>query len=78
MTESKIIYKSTDDLIPYVNNAKQHSAEQITKIAASIKEFDFNNPVLIDKDNGIIAGHCRVLASNNKTFDELNDTEKAA
>lgn len=50
------------ELIPYENNAKQHSAEQIEKIANSIKEFGFLNPVLIDKDHNIIAGHGRVLA----------------
>ena len=51
------------DLIPYVNNARTHSEEQITQIASSIKEFGFTNPVLIDKDNGIIAGHGRVSAA---------------
>ena len=49
-------------LIPYENNARTHSAEQIEKIANSIKEFGFVNPVLIDKDYGIIAGHGRVEA----------------
>lgn len=51
------------DLLPYPNNAKMHSDEQITKIAASIKEFGFNNPVLIDQDGGIIAGHGRIEAA---------------
>lgn len=50
-------------LIPYVNNARKHSDEQVAQIAASIREFGFNNPVLIDADNGIIAGHGRVLAA---------------
>ena len=50
-------------LIPYVNNAKIHNDDQITKIASSIREFGFLNPVLIDKDFNIIAGHGRVLAS---------------
>lgn len=48
------------DLIPYANNARTHSDDQINQIASSIKEFGFTNPVLIDKDNGIIAGHGRV------------------
>jgi len=48
------------DLIPYVNNARTHSDEQVAQIAASIKEFGFNNPVLTDGSNGIIAGHGRV------------------
>lgn len=50
-------------LIPYANNARKHSDEQVAQIAASIREFGFNNPVLIDGDNGIIAGHGRVLAA---------------
>lgn len=51
------------DLIPYVNNAKQHSEDQVTRIASSIREFGFVNPVLIDKALNIIAGHGRVLAA---------------
>ena len=50
-------------LIPYVNNAKIHSDEQVTKIASSIREFGFLNPVLIDKEFNIIAGHGRVMAA---------------
>ena len=49
-------------LIPYENNARTHSKEQVEKIARSIKEFGFINPVLIDSEYGIIAGHGRVLA----------------
>lgn len=52
-----------EKLIPYVNNAKIHSDEQVTKIASSIREFGFLNPVLIDKDFNIIAGHGRVMAA---------------
>lgn len=51
------------DLIPYANNARTHSDEQVTQIASSIKEFGFTNPVLIDSDNGIIAGHGRIQAA---------------
>ncbi len=51
------------DLIPYARNAKKHDPEQVAKIAGSIREFGFNNPVLIDQDNGIIAGHGRVMAA---------------
>ena len=54
---------TTDLLVPYARNAKKHDPSQVGSIAASIKEFGFNNPVLIDKDNGIIAGHGRVLAA---------------
>lgn len=52
-----------DKLIPYVNNAKIHSDEQVTKIAASIREFGFLSPVLIDREFNIIAGHGRILAA---------------
>ncbi len=51
------------DLIPYARNAKKHDPEQVVKIAGSIREFGFNNPVLVDQDNGIIAGHGRVMAA---------------
>lgn len=50
-------------LIPYVNNAKIHSEEQVTKIASSIREFGFLSPVLIDRDFNILAGHGRVMAA---------------
>ena len=60
MTIEKI---PTEKLIPYARNAKKHDAAQVSKLAGSIREFGFNNPVLIDKDNGIIAGHGRVLAA---------------
>jgi hypothetical protein len=60
-----------DKLIPYVNNAKQHSEEQVTKIASSIREFGFVNPVLIDKDYNIIAGHGRVMAAKKLGWDEV-------
>ena len=50
-------------LIPYANNARTHSDAQVAQIAGSIREFGFNNPVLIDGDSGIIAGHGRVLAA---------------
>ena len=51
------------DLIPYARNSRTHSDEQVAKIAASIKEFGFLNPVLTDGENGIIAGHGRILAA---------------
>lgn len=59
----KIEQKLISELIPYANNARTHNAEQITQIASSIKEFGFNNPILIDKNNGIIAGHGRLEAA---------------
>ena len=60
MTIEKI---PTDKLIPYARNAKKHDAAQVSKLAGSIREFGFNNPILIDSQNGIIAGHGRVLAA---------------
>lgn len=51
------------NLIPYANNSRTHTDSQIEQIASSIKEFGFINPVIIDSNNGIIAGHCRVLAA---------------
>ena len=51
------------DLIPYARNARTHSEEQVGQIAGSIQEFGFNVPVLIDGQNGIIAGHGRVMAA---------------
>jgi ParB-like chromosome segregation protein Spo0J len=58
----QIIMRAIAELIPYARNARTHSAEQIAQIAASMREFGFTNPVLIDGANGIIAGHGRVLA----------------
>jgi ParB-like chromosome segregation protein Spo0J len=58
----KIEQIDIDNLIPYAMNARTHSDAQVAQIAGSIKEFGFNNPVLIDADNGLIAGHGRVMA----------------
>ena len=58
-------------LIPYANNAKLHDDAQVASIAGSIREFGFNNPVLIDKDGGIIAGHGRVLAARKLELDKV-------
>ena len=52
-----------DALIPYARNSRTHSDEQVAQVAASIREFGFTNPVLIDGEGGIIAGHGRVLAA---------------
>jgi ParB-like chromosome segregation protein Spo0J len=59
----QIEYVSLDDLTPYTRNARTHSPGQIKQIVASIREFGFTNPVLIDGDGGIIAGHGRVTAA---------------
>jgi DNA modification methylase len=59
----KIEVIGIEKLIPYAKNSRTHSDEQVAQIAASIKEFGFNNPVLVDKDDVIIAGHGRVMAA---------------
>ncbi len=58
-----IEWKKTGELIPYSNNSRTHSEKQVQQVAASIKEFGFTNPILIDEDNGIIAGHGRLQAA---------------
>ena len=62
---------SIDRLIPYARNARTHSNAQVAQIAASIAEFGFNNPVLVDADGGIIAGHGRVLAARKLSLAEV-------
>ena len=59
----KIVYKKTEDLIPYARNSRTHNEAQVAQIAASIKEFGWTNPILLDGENGIIAGHGRVMAA---------------
>jgi DNA modification methylase len=70
MTELKIEYKKIEDLIPYVNNTRTHNENQVMQIASSIKEFGWTNPILLDGENGIIAGHGRLMAAK-----KLNETE---
>ena len=65
------------DLIPYARNARTHSDDQVAQIAASIREFGFTNPVLTDGDNGIIAGHGRVLAARKLGLAEVPVIELA-
>lgn len=67
----EVVDVEINKLIPYVNNAKKHSAEQIIKLAASIKEFGFNNPILCDGEKGIIAGHGRVEAAQRLNLDTV-------
>jgi ParB-like chromosome segregation protein Spo0J len=66
-----IVYYKTVDLIPYVNNARVHSESQVAQIAASIKEWGFTNPILIDEQGGIIAGHGRVQAAKKLKIDRV-------
>jgi len=75
-----------EGLVPYANNSRTHSDEQVVQVAASIKEFGFTNPVLVDKDNMIIAGHGRMKAAMRLgltevpciRLDHLNDFQKKA
>ena len=67
----EIIYKKVQDLIPYVNNSRTHSEEQVNQIVASINEFGFTNPLLIDEKDNIIAGHGRLLASKKLKMEQV-------
>lgn len=77
---------SIENLTPYVRNSRTHSDEQVAQIAASIKEFGFTNPILIDEQGGIIAGHGRILAAHKLKLKEvpaielshLSETQKRA
>ena len=66
-----------DDVIPYAANSRTHDDAQVAQIAASIKEFGFNNPVLLDGDKGIVAGHGRVLAARKLGLKEIPTIELA-
>jgi len=59
----EVTYRDTDSLIPYAMNTRTHSDAQVLQVASSIKEFGFTNPVLVDEENTIIAGHGRVMAA---------------
>ena len=67
----------TDSLIPYVRNARTHSPAQVDKIAASIREFGFLNPIITDGQNGIVAGHGRVMAAQKLGLDTLPTIDAA-
>ena len=77
---------AVDKLIPYVNNSRKHSDAQVAQIAASIKEFGWTNPILVDGDQGIIAGHGRLMAARKLGMKEvpvielahLTDTQRKA
>ena len=75
-----------EKLVPYINNARTHSHEQINKLRSSLREFGFINPVIIDRDFNVIAGHGRILAAKAENISEvpcvfvdyLNDAQKKA
>lgn len=71
----KVVYRDVSELIPYARNARTHSDEQIERIAASIKEFGWTNPILIDGESGIIAGHGRVLAARKLGLEKVPTIE---
>lgn len=70
MNELKIVYKKIDDLVPYENNPR-HNEDAIKYVANSIEKFGFRNPVIIDKDNVIVAGHTRTLAAKELGIEEV-------
>lgn len=82
----KIEYRKVSDLLPYARNARTHSDAQVSQLAASIKEFGFNNPVAVDGEGMILCGHGRVMAAQKLGMTEiptvclshLSDTQKKA
>ena len=81
-----VTYRKVADLIPYARNARTHSDEQVARIASSIKEFGWTSPILVDGENGIIAGHGRLAAARLLGMESvptielsgLSDTQKRA
>ena len=84
--DRKLEWREIATLIPYARNSRTHSDEQVAQIAASIKEFGWTNPILVDGDNGIIAGHGRIAAARKLghtqvpviELAELTDAQKKA
>ena len=64
-------YRPLTALIPYARNPRTHSEPQVAEIAASIREFGWTNPILVDGENGIIAGHGRLLAARRLGMTEV-------
>lgn len=71
MKENTFNYVDIEKLIPYANNARTHNSEQIKLIQSSLREFGFINPVIIDSNYGIIAGHGRVLAAKKEGIGKI-------
>lgn len=86
MSKLEVTYRKVADLIPYARNARTHSPEQVARIAGSIKEFGWTTPILVDGENGIIAGHGRLAAAQKLKMTEvpcielsgLTDTQRRA
>ena len=70
-TTSELQLVPIEKLVPYANNARTHSPEQIKKLRSSLREFGFINPVIIDRDYGVIAGHGRILAAQEEGLDKV-------
>ena len=77
MPPLQIDYRPIESLIPYAKNARTHSDEQITQIAASIRAFGFNNPILVDGEHGVVSGHARLLAARKLEMTEVPVIELA-
>lgn len=71
MKVGKIEMWPVERLVPYERNARTHSREQVSQIAASIQEFGFTNPILVDSDDGILAGHGRLAAAKDLAMDQV-------
>ncbi len=72
----QITYKRCDELVPYIGNSRKHTDEHIAKIMASIREFGFTKPILIDHQNNIIAGHGTVLGAMRLGYTTIPTTER--
>ena len=70
-TTTKMELVDIGKLIPYVNNTRTHSPEQITKLRSSLREFGFVNPVLVDKEYNVIAGHARLAAAKEEGLSKV-------
>ena len=66
-----IIYKRVDELIPYANNTKKHDKTQINNVATSIDKYGFVQPIVIDKNNVVIIGHCRLLGAKQLNMETV-------
>lgn len=71
MTTSDLKLIPINNLVPYINNARTHSLAQITKLRSSLREFGFVNPIIVDKDFSVIAGHGRLIAAKEEGFKEV-------
>ena len=71
MSEQHIEYVALSEVIPYANNPRNNTEEAVEKVAASIREFGFRNPIVVDKENTIICGHTRYQAAKRLKLDNV-------